>query len=501
MESGMTVGELTMEPPVVLVNPPVSLEDRYGRDMQKFGAVSEPLGLAYIAGYLEARNIPVRILDAAAEGLSAAAVVEALQRWNARLIGISILTTTFGAVQGLCAQIRRALPDSLIVLGGPHSTALPERTLEEIPEADIACIGEGEQTMAEIAAGFGVRGAFLDVRGICLRHGTEIRRTPERPFVQHLDDLPPPARHLLPMGKYRLTASRVAGEGFCPTIIVARGCPFACTYCSRTFGRTFRAHSIPRIVGEIQQLVAAYGVKQVNIEADTLTVKKRFLRSLCQALIDSGLHRRIKWTCESRVDTIDAEMLSLMRRAGCWQISYGVETGSQRLLDLINKGVTLRQVEEAFRLTKAAGITIRGFFMLGLPTETRAESWATINFAKRLDPLWAQFTITVPYPGTRMFADLQQQGLIRTYDWRRYNTWSGWKGEDQIPFVPPGRTIQELAGLQKKALRAFYLRPKVVLRFLKTMESVEDLKKYAAGLVVLVKSAFPAASRSPRPAP
>ena len=158
-------------------------------------------------------------------------------------------------------------------------------------------------------------------------------------------------------------------------------------------------------------------------------------------------------------------------------------------LDLINKGVTLKQVEDAFTLTKKAGITIRGFFMLGLPTETFKESMATMEFAEKLDPLWAQFTITVPYPGTEMFNDLQNQGKIRTYDWSCYNTWSGWKGEKEIPFIPEGRTIQELGDLQKKAMRSFYLRPSVAWKFVKGVQSIHDLKKYAQGFVVLAKSA------------
>jgi radical SAM superfamily enzyme YgiQ (UPF0313 family) len=291
------------------------------------------------------------------------------------------------------------------------------------------------------------------------------------------------------MDRYHLTASRVSGDTFCPTIIVARGCPFKCSYCSRTFGRTFRAHSIERIIEEIQDLIETYRIRQINIEADTLTVKKTFLRDLCHALIENGIQQKIRWTCESRVDTIDEDMLNLMKQAGCWQISYGVETGSQRLLNLINKGVTLTQVEQAFRLTKKAGISIRGFFMLGLPTETRQESFETIAFAKKIDPLWAQFTITVPYPGTQMFDELDRAGQIRTYDWRRYNTWSGWKGEDEIPFIPEGRTIEELAELQKMALRAFYLRPSVIWKFMKTIRSPKDLEKYFNGFLVLLKSA------------
>lgn len=475
---------------VVLINPPMTLEDRYGKEMKKFGAVSEPLGLAYIAGHLESKNVPVRIIDAPAQQMSAEQIVSDIGISNDIIVGISILTTTFSVVKDLCRKIKSTVPRCMIVLGGPHSTVLPERTLGEIPEADIACIGEGELTMAAIAQ-CEDDNDIKHIEGICYRRNGEIIRNPDRPFIRNLDEIPPPARHLLPMDRYHLTASRVSGDTFCPTIIVARGCPFKCSYCSRTFGRTFRAHSIGRIIEEIKDLIQTYQIRQINIEADTLTVKKTFLRELCHAIIENGIQRKIKWTCESRVDTIDEDMLKLMRKAGCWQISYGVETGSQRLLNLINKGVTLTQVEQAFRLTKKAGISIRGFFMLGLPTETRQESLETIAFAKKIDPLWAQFTITVPYPGTQMFDELDRAGQIRTYDWRRYNTWSGWKGEEEIPFIPEGRTIKELADLQKMALRAFYLRPSVILKFLKTIRSPKDFTKYFNGFLVLLRSAVP----------
>lgn len=478
-----------MKRTVVLINPPMSLEDRYGKDMKQFGAVSEPLGIAYIAGYLESQNIPVRIriIDAPALNLTIDDVVKEVVQGQYNIIGISMLTPAFGIVKALCRKIKEVYPEGMIVLGGAHCTVLPERTLKEINDAQIVCIGEGELTMAEIAKADDF--AKLDqVMGICYRSNNKVIRTETRPFIKDLDIIPPPARSLLPMEKYHLTASRVSGESYCPTIIVARGCPFSCTFCSRSFGRTFRAHSIERIISEIRSLINEYNISQINIEADTLTVKKEFLKDICNALIENGISRKIKWTCESRVDTVDEETLRLMRKAGCWQISYGVETGSQRLLDIINKGVTIKQIENTFRLTKKVGITIRGFFMLGLPTETREESMTTIGFAKKLNPLWAQFTITVPYPGTKMFEDLDQAGKIRTYDWAKYNTWSGWKGEDEIPFIPEGRTIEELRELQKHALRQFYIRPSVFIRFIKTIQSFYDLKKFFMGFWVLVKS-------------
>ena len=472
-----------------MINPPMTLAERYGKEMQRFGAVSEPLGIAYIAGYLESLGVPVRIIDAPAIAVGIDDIVKDIVAHGDEIIGITVLTPAFGVVSALCKSIKSSYGKCTIVLGGAHCSALPERTLEEIPEADIICIGEGEMAMAEIAAAQNDDSiSYSAIKGICYRDEHDIIRTDSRPAIRDLDLIPPPATHLLPMDKYHLTASRVSGTAFCPTIIVARGCPFSCTYCSRTFGKTFRSQSIDRIISEINSLIATYHVDQVNIEADTLTVNRKFIISLCNALIENKISEKISWTCESRIDTVDEEILRLMKSAGCWQISYGVETGTQRLLDLINKSITLQKVEEVFALTKNVGISIRGFFMLGLPTETRADSRATIAFAKKLDPFWAQFTITVPYPGTKMFEDLDSTGKIRTYDWTKYNTWSGWKEGQELPFVADGRSIKELIGLQKQALRKFYIRPRVILRFLKNINSFYDLQKYLTGFYVLVKS-------------
>jgi anaerobic magnesium-protoporphyrin IX monomethyl ester cyclase len=473
---------------IVLINPPTTLEERYGKEMAKFGAVTEPLGLAYIAGMLEANSIPVTIIDAQAEELSIQEVLDVLVNYSAEsIIGITLLTPMFGAVHRLSNAIKKIFPKTTIVLGGPHCTALKDQVLTEIASADIVCVGEGEETMVDIA-NVSSRADLKNIAGICYRDGDQIVINESRPYIKELDRIPPPARHLLPMEKYHLTASRVSGGAYCPTIIVARGCPFSCTYCSRIFGRTLRLHSVKRIISEIDLLIDQFHITQVNIEADTLTADKSFLYELCHALIDGGYSEKIKWTCESRVDTVNQESLQLMKKAGCWQISYGVETGNQRLLDTINKGTKLEQIEEVFQLTKETGITIRGFFMLGLPTETRAESLATIDFAIKIDPLWAQFTITTPYPGTKMFKELKESGQIRNFDWNNYNTWSGWQGEYKIPYIAEGRSIEELRSIQKLAMRKFYLRPTVALRFIKAIRSWQEIKKLIDGFFVLVKS-------------
>lgn len=478
-------------PKVVLISPPLTLEDRYGKDMKHFGALSEPLGLAYLAGMLQTFGVVVEIIDAPAENLDTASTVAKLKHLGAELVGISLLTPSFGVVKDLCGRIRSAAPDLTIILGGPHCTALPEQTLEEIGSADLVCFGEGEKTLKEVVSSFR-EGEFGRIPGLCYRdkQGRIIKNEP-RPYIRDLDDLPMPARELLPVGRYHLTASRVADSSYCPTIIVARGCPFGCSYCSHSFGRKIRFHSVERILHEIRLLINTYGITQLNIEADTLTANKTFVTRLCRELIESGISRKVKWTCESRVDTVTSEILQLMKEAGCWQISYGIETGSQRLLKMINKGITLEQIEETVKATHQAGISIRGFFMLGLPEETIADSRKTIDFAIKLNPRWAQFTITIPYPGTPMFEHLDREGKILHYDWKEYNTWSGWKTDSRIPYVAEGRTLDELVAMQKYALRRFYLRLSPFLRFLMSVRSPADLKKYATGVWVLVKSWLP----------
>lgn len=473
---------------IILINPPFLLEQRYG-DLKDFGPISEPLGIAYLAASLERHNYPVSIIDSAVLRMDIPEIVQKLKEEKPDLVGISILTTMYGVVKELVKAIRREIPDCKIILGGAHAIALPEETLLDIKEADYVCVGEGEHTIVELAEFLSGRGNISEIDGLVYRD--ERNRTifnQPREFERDLDRLPPPARHLLPMEKYRLTISRIKEENYCPTLIIARGCPFNCSFCARTFGRSFRHHSIERIMSEFKELIDKYQIHQVNIEADNLTIDRDFLKSLCQALIDKRINEKVQWTCASRVDTVDEGMIQLMKDAGCWEISYGIESGSQRLLDIIDKGITIGQIERTVALTKKIGISVRGFFMLGLPSETKEESWQTINFAKKLDPLWAQFTVTTPYPGTRLFGQLKKRGKIRTFNWNNYNTWAGWANREEVPFIPEGRTIDELKNLQKQAMISFYFRPKPILRFLKRVNSWKVFKRYFLSAWVLIKN-------------
>jgi anaerobic magnesium-protoporphyrin IX monomethyl ester cyclase len=474
---------------VLLINPPYTAEERYGKDLGKFGPLNEPLGLAYLAANLEKGGHEVSILDSPALELTREGICEHIRKNKYGLVGVTMLTPMFNRSMEVVKAVRNFFPDILIVVGGPHPTILPEETLTTNREIDFAVIGEGEVIFLNLVNALEDNNPIEEISGIAYRKEDKVIINSPPQMVADLDELPIPARHLLPMHAYHMTRSR-AKSGHAFTVSVARGCPFNCAFCCRIFGRKPRHHSVGRIIEEIRMLVKDYDAKEINLEADTLTVNRKFIMALCDALISSGLSRQIAWTCESRIDTVDEVVLRKMREAGCWQTSYGVETGSQRLLDLIHKDITFEKIEKTFAITKKVGITIRAFFMLGIPTETREESLKTIAFAKKLDARWSQFTLFTPYPGTELYNIGVKEGGVKSRNWSDYKTHGGWT-KGQLAYVPKGRSIAEMKALQKKAYRAVYIRPKVIWRFLKDVDSIAKLKGYIIGFWVLIKTALP----------
>ena len=481
---------------VLLINPPYTTEDRYGKDLGKFGPLNEPLGLAYLAAKLEQGGHEVSILDAPALGLTSMGICRLVEEKAYDLIGVTMLTPMYNRSVEVVKALKHVFPEITMVVGGPHPTILPRETLLGNKEIDFVVIGEGELIFLSLVNALEKGGNWDEIPGIAFRENNTlfINQPPE--MISNLDELPIPARHLLPMHAYHMTKSRTeSGHAF--TVSVARGCPFNCAFCCRIFGRKVRHHSVGRIIEEIGILVNDYGAQEINLEADTLSINKQFIHSLCDGIIRSGLSKNITWTCESRVDTVNEEMLKKMKEAGCWQISYGVETGSQRLLKLIHKDISLDQIEKTFAITKRTGISIRAFFMLGIPTETRQESLKTISFAKKLDARWSQFTLCTPFPGTELHDLAVQEGGLRSQNWADYKTHGGWT-EGGLAYVPEGRSVEEMKRLQKQAYRTVYLRPRVFMRFLRDIDSLKKLKEYTIGFWILLKTVFQSRDKSPK---
>ncbi len=481
---------------VLLVNPPYTTEDRYGKELGRFGPLNEPLGLAYLAASLEQGGHEVSIADAPALGLASMGICRLVEEKAYDLIGVTMLTPMYNRSVEVVKALKHAFPEITMVVGGPHPTILPRETLIENKQIDFAVIGEGELIFLDLVNTLENGSNTDDIPGIAYRKDNTVIVNQPPGMITNLDDLPIPARHLLPMHAYHMTKSRSqSGHSF--TVSVARGCPFNCGFCCRIFGRKVRHHSIERIIEEIGILVSDYGAREINLEADTLTINRHFIGSLCDGIIHSGLSKKITWTCESRIDTVNEDILRKMKEAGCWQISYGVETGSQRLLNLIHKDISLEKIEKAFAITQRIGISIRAFFMLGIPTETRQESLKTISFAKKLGARWSQFTVFTPFPGTELSDLALKEGGLMSQSWADYKTHGGWT-EGSLAYVPKGRSVEEMKKLQKQAYRAVYLRPRVFVRFFRDIDSLTKIREYVAGFWVLLKTAFPSQDKSSR---
>jgi len=244
-----------------------------------------------------------------------------------------------------------------------------------------------------------------------------------------------------------------------------------CAYCSGhiNFGKTFRYFSKEYVINEIKDLISKYQVDSLQFYDETFTVNRKRVLELCQAMIDNKVN--LPWACFTRVNLVDEELLKEMKRAGCYQIFFGTESGNQRLLDLIRKDITLEQSRKAIKLCKKVGIQTFCSFMLNIPTETIEDSWNTINFAIELNPDYVQFPITTPFPGTELYNIAKQSGKFVTEDWSKYMSWS------EIVYTAEGRTVDEIQDTVKKAYRKFYLRPRYILSALNRLRKLPIKKQ------------------------
>jgi radical SAM superfamily enzyme YgiQ (UPF0313 family) len=449
---------------ILLINPP-----------QNTNYPQPPLGLAAIASGLERDGAHIKILDANALKLDHSEVTRYLS--NVDIVGITAMTPTISPALQIARNIKDKDKDMHIIIGGPHSTIFPEETLKHAPEIDFVVKGEGEETTRELVRNFNAKEKLVDVQGIAFRIKGEIVNTPSRPFVSSLDDLSFPAYHLLPIGKYRPYPPHGIKLPFM-SLLTSRGCPFQCTYCSKPiWGTKVRAQSPSRTMKEIRYLNEKLGVNEILFYDDTFTINKKRTLSLCKEIRESGIE--ISWSCETRVDLVDSALLSEMKSAGCYAISFGVESGNQSILDSLRKGIKLADAERAFKIAHSTGIITIGYFMLGSPGETSETIMETIDFAKRLDSDFAQFSITTPFPGTELY-DMYKGEYEKDGDWNKF-IYAKVKDIDAPVFETELLSREDLKNLSKDAYKKFYMQPEYILKRLLTIKSLSDLKLNIAG--------------------
>ncbi|MBU0762307.1 MAG: B12-binding domain-containing radical SAM protein [Candidatus Altiarchaeota archaeon] len=461
---------------ILLVSPRFSIEKVYGRIKRTY-TVGMPLGLAYLAAYLLEKKVKVNIIDLQIEEVEE--LEDMLINEKPKIVGISSVTTNYLDALNIARIVKEIDKKVIVVLGGPHPSSLPEKCIEN-EYIDIVVKGEGEETLFELYEHINQKKRLTGIQGIYYKESGNIISNPPRQPIEDIDKIPYPARHLLKREKYDIPASLVFKKPV-EYAFSSRGCPYKCIFCagSKLLSKVNRRHSNERIIREIQHLIDEYGTKQISFFDDLFVRDRRETDELCNMIIDRGINKKIVWTCASRVDNVNPDILKKMHKAGCRYIMYGLETGSERLMKLIKKGITLEQVRNALTWTREARIKSGGSFILGLPTETYEESLQTIEFSKTLDLDWAQFTIATPYPGTELYEQVKNE---LGENWFEYNEMAA-DSNYKPSFIPAGRTEKELTFLQHKGVREFYYRPSQMLRVIRNIRNIHQIKIMGISLI------------------
>jgi len=465
---------------ILLVNPPFGRGKGYsreGRCTQEAGFWATPwppYSLAMLAAVLRKGN-SVRILDCPARNISENKLSAVVARSAPDIVMASVGTETIESDLAALEKIKTLPFKPLIVIFGVHATVFAKDILEN-SAVDFVVRGEPEETARELVGALHNKLDPIEVKGIAGRSASgRIFMTPPRDVILDLDALPFPAWDLVDLDRYRLPGSK---RRFI-LVNTLRGCPFPCVFCTARayYGARARLRSVQSVLDEIEAGIARHGIRDVFFWSDTFTLVREQVKELCAGIAGRGM--KFRWVANSRVDTVDPELLDLMKKAGCWLLSYGLESGDDRVLERSGKKITVAQVEQAVAWTRAAGIKSAGHFIFGLPGETEETAQKTIALARRLDLDFAQFYAAVPYPGSALFDEAVREGRIRDDSWRSFN---------QADFVMdlPGIARAALYRTRRKAYHAFYFRP----RTLKTALSQASLRGPIASGARAVKKLF-----------
>lgn len=388
---------------VAVIAPPYPLEE----------CPAPPLGVTYVASAFEATGAEVKIFDYIVTKYTHEKLVRELQIFRPQIVGVTSVTMNFPIALDIVRTVKSFDESILTVMGGPHVSFDVFSSLQAHSAIDVIVMGEAEHTIPELVECVRGKMSFEQVKGIAFRRDDLIIYNGWRKFIEDLDSLPIPARHLLPLSRYQAL-------GYPVSVITGRGCPYGCIFClgGRIMGRKVRLRSPRKIVDEIEEILS-YGMTRINIADDLFTSSKQKVKALCREIKE----RRVtfSWSAFARVDTVDAEMLTWMREAGCDSVSFGIESGNAEMLKRIGKGITLEDVRRAVRFTKEVGIIAHASFMVGLPGESLETLRETSNFAQSLGIMYG-YHFFAPFPGTRVrdfpsHFDLE----ILTHDWRLYD--------------------------------------------------------------------------------
>lgn len=465
---------------VLLIYPPLPMAERYGKGLKDIGTALPPLGLLYLGAVLEKAGYQVKIHDSDLLCSELNDVLRTVKEFQPDFIGIYCNTSNYHRVINYADNIKK-ISQAPVCLGGPHPIIEPAAVLAN-PSIDLVVMGEGEITIIELLDCLSNNKDLNGIKGCAYKTAGEIIVNPPRELIQDLDLLPLPARHLVPIEKYRPSPHHYLRLPM-TTMITSRGCPFGCLFCAsrNVWGRRYRMHLVDKVMEEIKFLKERYQIKNINFWDDLWGFNRKWTEEFCHRMIDEKMD--ISWSCECRVDTVDLEILKLMKAAGCYSIFYGVESFDQDCLNAINKGIKVEQAEQVLKLTKKVGIEVRANFILGLLKETPAKVRVMVKRIIKINPDYIKFNILTPYPGTPLYQELTSNNSWGIFK-KDYDRSTGYFAN----FLPSGyRSFAELVKTRKYAFWKFHLRPRYIVAKILKIRSWNDLKKYWNGFRAVIK--------------
>lgn len=446
---------------MILINP----QGQKLGDFYRYLPVSPPIGIGILAAYLLSQNKDVKILDENVISITEKLLEDFVKDISKPYIfGISCVTAAIKRGYELAAMIKMKYPDAKVIMGGIHPTVLPQEALQT-GSVDIVVKGEGEQTLSLLYELIKRKQDYTDIPGISFKRGNEFIHNPDAHLLPDLNLLPAFPYHLFETVQQRYNL------GF---ILSSRGCPYSCIFCSQRFisGRNCRYVSLERVIEEISLLINRYNQKSIVFVDDNFTTHRERVKKLCLLMHEKGFYEKAKFHCQTRGDSVDEEILGHLKMAGFKYIDFGLETASERLMILLNKGERVEDNIKAVRLAKKFGFRTSGTFILGLPTETELERRQAYNLAKALDLDYVRFNNATPYPGTKLFEMAKNDGRLNIdQNWTNLNACGslvgGYFSKTKLPYVPNTTTEIKLKKYIFKINILFYLRPKSILRILK----------------------------------
>ncbi len=434
-----------------------------------------PINLGYIASYIiKNNNALVTLLDYNALPYSDESFNQTIKDINPDIVGFSCYTINIKIGHHLASLVKNTNKDILTVVAGPHSTALPKETMDEFPNFDVIVKGEGEITISELCNRVMDNKELDGCLGIVHRVNGEVKIEAPRPLIENLDELPFPKRDLADLSLYnRSHTSRGLSRKFLniSEFVISRGCPFECIFCGShlAYKRVIRYRSPENVIAEMEECINKYGTNHFSILDDTLTLNHNIIYALCKELKRLG----ITWDCNTRVSAVTQELLNEMAQSGCIKVSFGVESGSQRIINLNKKLITIEQVKKAFDMAHKAKIKyVEGTFMIGShPDEKPEDVKETIKLIKEIKPDLISLSVVVPLPGTEIYELLKQNNLIFAKEWDEFMFVAGTPKWRTFHFTP-----EELVKWQRKGLMAFYFTPNYIFKRLSEVRSFGELK-------------------------